>query len=122
VKLVKDLERMVSKEMGVFYEKEMGLRPSSVKTVIQGDLIIIRFENALSPSEMQLIQQEAGKRLIHEVFEKVSEQIFPRLQSLLQRLTEKKAVGFKIELQERGREKVFFINLVTPIEEAPPQE
>lgn len=119
---LKDLERKISENMSDFYEKEMGLRPSAVRTAIQGDLVIIRFENALSPSEINLIRQEAGKRLIQEVHEKLSRQIFPGLQSLLRHLTGKEAVGLDIELHERSREKVFLIMMEVPLEEPFPPE
>ena len=68
---LKDLEQEISQKMSDFYEKELGLRPSGVHTAIQGDLIIIRFENVLSPSEINLITQESGKRLIKEIHELV---------------------------------------------------
>lgn len=119
---LKDLERKISENMSDFYEKEMGLRPSAVRTAIQGDLVIIRFENALSPSEINLIRQEAGKRLIQEVYEKLSRQIFPGLQSLLRQLTGKEAVGLEIELHEHSREKVFLIMMEVPLEEPFPHE
>jgi uncharacterized protein YbcI len=119
---LKDLERKISENMSDFYEKEMGLRPSAVWTAIQGDLVIIRFENALSPSEINLIRQEAGKRLIQEVYEKLSRQIFPGLQSLLRQLTGKEAVGLEIELHERSREKIFLIMMEVPLEEPFPHE
>ena len=122
MEFLKDLEQKISEKMSDFYEKEMGLRPSAVQTAIQGDLVIIRFENALSPSEINLIRQEAGKRLIQEVHEKLSRQIFPGLQTILRQLTGKEAVGLDIELHERGYEKIFLITMETPFEEPFPHE
>ncbi|MGH7274090.1 MAG: Na-translocating system protein MpsC family protein [Nitrospiria bacterium] len=119
---LKDLEQKISQKMSDFYEKELGLRPSAVRSAFQGDLLIIRFENALSPSEVNLITQEAGKRLIKEVHEKLAQQILPGIQSILRHLTGRKAVGVDIEFHERGREKVFFITMETPLEEPPAQE
>src|SRR3972149_6244273 len=108
--------------MSDLYEKELGLRPSGVHTAIHGDLLIIRFENALSPSEVNLITQEAGKRLIKEVHEKLAQQIFPALQSTLQHVISKQAVGLDIELHERGREKIFYITMEASLEEPPAQD
>lgn len=119
---LKDLEQKISQKMSDFYEKELGLRPSAVRAAFQKDLLIIRFENALSPSEVNLITQEAGKRLIKEVHEKLAQQIFPALQSTLQHVIGKQAVGLDIELHERGREKIFYITMEAPLEEPPPQE
>jgi uncharacterized protein YbcI len=94
----------------------MGFKPPLVKTAIQEDLLIIRIENALSPSEIILISQETGKRLIKEMNEKLAEEILPNLQIVLFPLTGKKAVGLEIELHERGHEKVFLITLESPNE------
>ena len=118
MKFLRDLEQNISEKMSDFYERELGLRPSAVRTAIQGDLIIIRFKNALSPSEINLLAQEAGKRLIKEIHEKLSQQIFPRLQSILRDLTGKEAVGLDIELHERSCEKIFFITMEISIEES----
>ena len=115
---LKDLEKKISEKMAHFYEKELGLRPSAVRTAIQADLIIIRFEDALSPSEINLITQEPGKRLIKEMHERLAQQVFPGLQSVLRQLTGKEAVGLDIELHERNHEKVFVITMETAIEES----
>jgi uncharacterized protein YbcI len=119
---LKDLEQKISQKMSDFYEKEMGLRPSGVHTTIQGDLIITRFENALSPSEINLITQDSGKRLIKEVHERLARQILPGLQSILRHLTATEAVGLDIELHERSREKIFLITMETPLEGPPAQD
>ena len=122
MKLLKDLEEKISQKMSDFYEKELGLRPSGVHTAIQGDLIIIRFENALSPSEINLITQESGKRLIKEVHERLARQILPGLQSILRHLTGTEAVGLDIELHERSREKIFLITIEAPLVAPPSHE
>ena len=119
---LKDLEQKISQKMSDFYEKEMGLRPSGVHTAIQGDLIIIRFENVLSPSEINLITQESGKRLIKEMHERLARQILPGLQSILRHLAGTEAVGLDIELHERSREKIFLITIVTPLLAPPSRE
>jgi len=119
---LEDLELAISQKMSDFYEKELGLRPSGVHTAIQGDLIIIRFENALSPSEINLITQESGKRLIKEVHERLAQQILPGLQSILRHLTGKEALGLDIELHERSREKIFLITIETPLVAPPSHE
>ena len=118
MKSLKDLEQDISEKMADFYESALGLRPSAVRTAIQGDLIIIRFKDALSLSEINLSSQEAGKRLIKLVHEKLSQQIFPILQSVLRNLTGKEAVGLDIELHERSREKIFLIPMEAPLEES----
>ena len=116
---LEDLELAISQKMSDFYEKELGLRPSGVHTAIQGDLIIIRFENVLSPSEINLITQESGKRLIKEMHERLARQILPGLQSILRHLTGTEPVGLDIELHERSREKIFLITIEAPLV-APP--
>lgn len=115
---LKELEKKISERLSDFYLKEMGLEPASVKTAVQEDLLISRFENALSPSEINLFHQEAGRRLIKEMNEKLAQEILPELQKVLYPLTGKKAVGLEIELHERGREKVFLITLESPIDVA----
>lgn len=119
---LKDLEHKISQKMSDFYEKDLGLRPSGVHTAIHGDLLIIRFENALSPSEINLITQNSGKRLIKEMHERLARQILPGLQSILRHLTATEVVGLDIELHERSREKIFLITMETPLVEPPSHE
>ena len=119
---LKDLEQEISQKMSDFYEKELGLRPSAVRAAFQEDLLIIRFENALSPSEINLITQEAGKRLIKEVHERLARQILPGLQSILRHLMAAEVVGLDIELHERSREKIFLITIETPLLAPPSHE
>ena len=119
---LKDLEQKISQKMSDFYQKDLGLRPSGVHTAIQGDLIIIRFENALSPSEINLITQESGKQLIKEMHERLAQQILPGLQSILRHLTAAEAVGLDIELHERSREKIFLITIKAPLVAPPSHE
>ena len=112
---LKELEKNISTAFSAFYEKEMGFKPSLVKTGIQEDLLIIRIENALSPSEINLISQETGKRLIREMNDQLAQEILPELQKALFPFTGKKPVALEIELHERGREKVFLVTLESPI-------
>ena len=99
-----DLRRHIRCSLEEFFEQRMGGRwPTEVSIV--GDLIVLRCQEALSPSEINLGTMKAGRLLLQEVSESLCRELQPDLDTLLHEITGLRlvdiCVGFFLERRER---------------------
>jgi len=99
-----DLRRHIRCSLEEFFEQRMGGRwPTEVSIV--GDLIVLRCQEALSPSEINLGTMKAGRLLLQEVSESLCRELQPDLDKLLCEIAGLRlvdiCVGFFLERRER---------------------
>ena len=111
------LKAELSKRLAAWYEREMGMRPSEVKITSEGEILFIRFKDVLSPSEINLSTQKAGKELIREVNERLCQQAFPRVKEIISELTGLELLDLQVESNLLLHEKLYVLILNRPLQE-----
>lgn len=111
---------MIKKELAMrlasWHENEMGIRPSKVTAVIDGELVFIRFKEVLCPSELNLIQESGGKDLLREIDERLCEEEFPAISAIIRELTGLELLEIHSEANLHLQEKLFILTLDRPLQ------
>ena len=82
-----------------------------METKIVDDLILVRCNGALSPSEVNLGTLKSGRLLIHEVNERVCRELQPDLDRILREITGLHLVDICVGLFLERREKIYLLTM-----------
>jgi uncharacterized protein YbcI len=61
---VEQLSASLAQAIALFEEEEMGVRPASVKVLVEDDLVMVHLKEVLSPSERVLARTETGQAVL----------------------------------------------------------
>jgi uncharacterized protein YbcI len=61
---VDQLSASLAQAIARFEEEEMGIRPSSVRVLVEEDLVMVHLKEVLYPSERNLARTEAGQAIL----------------------------------------------------------
>lgn len=102
--------------MNSWHENEMGVKPSKVTVMIDGELVLIRFKDVLCPSELHLIQESGGKDLLKEVDQRLCEEEFPAISAIVRELTGLELLEIHSEANLHLQEKILILILNRPLQ------
>ena len=102
------------------FEKEyMGRGPLEVKTYLIDNLVLVRFQGALTKAELQLVKSSDPKRgrdLIKEVRIQLLEMGRPLLETVLENITGQKVVSLHTDISTVTGERIILFSLSGPPE------
>lgn len=113
--LTASLKKELSQRMASWHEKEMGMRPSEVKITSEGEILFIRFKNVFCPSEVNLSDQKAGKKLIREVNDRLCQQAFPLIKKIIVELMGMELLNLQVDINLPLHEKLYILTLDRPL-------
>ncbi len=87
------LELEVGKKVAECLNEPLGEAPKDVITRINEDTILVKLKEALPPAERQIMREPEGIRAVKELKEKLLEDIRPRLERIVEELTNAKVTG-----------------------------
>ncbi|MCR4287474.1 MAG: DUF2294 domain-containing protein [Deltaproteobacteria bacterium] len=94
-----------------WYEEEMGITPSSVSVMTDGELMFIRFKNVISRSEVILSGEPSGKELLREVNERLSMEVLFDVSEIVYEFTGLGVQELRIDDSYHLREKTYILTL-----------
>ena len=59
-----ELSGHLARAVSRFEEEEMGRRPSEVKVILEGELVLVHLKGVLSPSECDLARTDTGQAIL----------------------------------------------------------
>lgn len=93
-----------------FFSEQMGVSGRSEIHVL-GDLIVLRFKDALSSGELEIGTVKSGRLLVKELIEKACRQVQPELDRLLQQITHLQLLGVDVAIFWKRSEKIFLMTM-----------
>ncbi len=111
------LEALISTKMVAFQREQLGRGSEGTKTVINGDMIVIRMRNVLTPAEKQLAKTSQGKGLIKEIRIQLEDIIRPKLEVLMQELTGAEVISIHNDISTKTGERIDIFILDINLEE-----
>ena len=93
------------------------MRPSEVTITSEDKVLFIRFKYVISPSEINLSTQKAGRELIREVNERLCQQAFHRVKEIISELTGLELLDIQVESNLLLHEKLYVLTLNRPLQE-----
>lgn len=110
------VESKISEAMSKFEIEQMGRGPEKIKTVIQGDLIVVRLKGFLSTAEKNLAQTKEGVELIKKHRTALFESAITRLESTLRGVIDVEIVSTFSDVSTRTGEKIIVFVCATSVE------
>src|SRR3970040_2306327 len=105
-----DLKQHIRCSLEEFFEQRMGGRWQLGVSII-GDLIVIRCQEAFSPSEINLGTLKAGRLLLQEVSESLCRELQPDIDKLLREITRLRLVDICVGFFLERREKIYLFTM-----------
>ncbi|MGX8794975.1 DUF2294 domain-containing protein [Fusibacter sp. JL298sf-3] len=110
------VESKISEAMSKFEIEQMGRGPEKIKTVIQGDLIVVRLKGFLSTAEKNLAQTKEGVELIKKHRTALFESAITRLEATLRGVIDVEIVSTFSDVSTRTGEKIIVFVCATSVE------
>lgn len=105
-----ELKQRLCQELKVFFAQQMAVS-GAIKVKIVDDLILLRCQAALSPSEIDIGTMKAGRRLVQQVSEKTSRELQPGLNRILNQVTGLQLMDVNVAIFWQRKEKVFLLTM-----------
>ena len=112
------LEADISEALTKFEKEYMGRGPEQTKTHIIGDMIVVRLQRVLIPSEQQLAgaaDELTGRTLIKRVRTELLEKARPLLEQIIINLTGKKVRSLHTDISTVTGERVIIFTLESSV-------
>jgi uncharacterized protein YbcI len=112
------LEADISEALIKFEKEYMGRGPEQTKTHIIGDMIVVRLQRVLIPSEQQLAgaaDELTGRTLIKRVRTELLEKARPLLEQIIINLTGKKVRSLHTDISTVTGERVIIFTLESSV-------
>jgi uncharacterized protein YbcI len=119
MKTIGEIEAAICQGMTRFEIDFMGRGPKDIRAHLLGDLVVVRLKGILTAAEQHLVQSlppEKGRDLLKEVRRHLIETARPRLEKLVQDVTEVSVISLHHDISTTTGEEV----VVFTLSEAPP--
>lgn len=113
----KGIEKILSQKMAHWYGQNMGFFPSDVTVTSEGKVFFVRFKDAVSQSEIDLSSYKAGRELLRDLMDRLSQSQFPALNEILYELTGRKLLELQVEVNVALHEKIYLLTIDRPLQE-----
>ncbi|WP_315122407.1 DUF2294 domain-containing protein [uncultured Clostridium sp.] len=110
------LESKISEAVSKFEIEFMGRGPKEIKTIIYGDMIIVRLKGFLSQSEKKLAENTQGVKLIKEVRTALFENERGYFDNLVKEITNVNVVSAHSDVSTRTGEKIIILTVDEDLE------
>jgi len=100
-----------------FFESEFSIRPTSVKVILDKDILIIKLVGILSQSERDLAITREGDELINKVYKSLFDRTVPILEKMLKQVVNEGIKSSKIEINPKDTVCFCFFTFSENIEE-----
>ncbi len=107
-------KKAVARLASGFLERNFGLRPQSIKVLMDPQTVVIRAENSLSAAELQLAGSERDTHLVQEMYARLFERTKSSLIDEFSRLTSKEILSTQINLDFQARALLITLLLKPP--------
>lgn len=111
------IEARITEAIIQFERDHMGRGPRLTRTRILDDMIIVRLDGVLTPSELQLAKDADGVRLLKEVRTRLIEGAETMLKTMVQEITGRTVVSIHSDISARRGERVIIFIVEPPLAE-----
>ena len=113
----RQMEDEINKALIAFQEEYMGCAPADVRSYIVQDILVVRLSGVLSPSELNLAQNEAGFKLVKHSRPRLLEKVEAVLSAILKGLTGCSPASLHTDISKRTGEMLLAITLSENLEQ-----
>lgn len=106
-----DLEAAIRQALIRFEKEFMGRGPLETRTYLVDDMVIVRLEGVLLPTEIHLAQSEDGRRLLKQVRSKLLEKGRPLLEAVIQDILGTEVQSIHTDISTRTGERIIVFRL-----------
>lgn len=110
------LEAKISEAVSKFEIEFMGRGPKEIRTIVNGDLIIVRLNGFLSQSEKKLAETTQGVKLIKEVRTALFENARDYLESLIRGIIDVGIISTHSDVSTKTGEKIIIFTVDEDLE------
>lgn len=110
------LESKISEAVSKFEVEFMGRGPKEIKTIVHGDMIIVRLKGFLSPSEKKLAENAQGVKLIKEVRTALFESGRDYFDNLVKEIANVNVVSAHSDVSTKTGEKIIILTVDEDLE------
>ena len=107
----------VTEIVNQFFQTEFSARPTSVRVILENDILIIKLVGIFSLSEKELTMTREGDELINKVYKTLFERTCPILEQMIKRVANERIKSSKIEINTKAMECFCFFTFSVNIEE-----
>lgn len=94
----------VTEIVNQFFESEFSIRPTSVRVILEKNILIIKLVGILSQSERELAMTREGDELINKVYKSLFDRTVPILEKMLKHVFNEGIKSSKIEINPKDTE------------------
>ena len=94
----------VTEIVNQFFQTEFSVRPTSVRVILENDILIIKLVGIFSISEKELTMTREGEELINKVYKTLFDRTIPILEKMLKRVANEGIKSSKIEINPKDME------------------
>jgi uncharacterized protein YbcI len=106
-----DVEAEIRQALIQFEKKVMGRGPLETRTYLLDDMVMVRLEGVLTPSEIHLAQSGDGRRLLKQVRSELLEKGRPLLEAVIQDILGIAVLSVHTDISTRTGERIIVFHL-----------
>lgn len=106
-----DIETEIRQALIRFEKEYMGRGPLETKTYLLDDMVIVRLQGVLIPTEIHLAQSEDGRRLLKQVRTKLLEKGRPLLETVIEDILGVGVQSIHTDISTRTGERIIVFRL-----------
>lgn len=107
----KSRELEIGNKVVEFLKDQMGEVSEDVITRIMEDTIMVKLKEALPPAERHLMEEPGGVRALKELKEKLIEDITPRLEDIIEKLTDSRVINSYSSIDSRSGDRIIIFSI-----------
>jgi len=96
--------KKVTEIVNQFFESEFSIRPTSVKVILEKDILIIKLVGIFSQSERDLAMTREGDELINKLYKSLFDRTIPILEKMLKHVVSEGIKSSKVEINPKDTE------------------
>lgn len=107
----------VTEIVNQFFQTEFSAKPTSVRVILENDILIIKLVGIFSISEKELAMTREGEELINKVYKTLFDRTVPILEKMLKHVVNERIKSSKIEINTKDMECFCIFTFLGNIEE-----